>query len=201
MHTAATTRAGASIRAFALSVGLAAMLGGAAPGVSAELKDPLSPLTSAGGSILCFGRDYSPDHLARHPKQMTKSVLLAFQQGLVDVVLTSRRGAPKRIARCGWRKGAGIDTSDRKMIPNFNKAAGFDCMVTVGDSAEERGYFLIDPAPDAKSLTLFLLSPIGAESDSWARPKRQLDLGPEDRTFALTRIDPKACEPFKATVK
>jgi hypothetical protein len=41
------------------------------------------------------------------------------------------------------------------MIPNFNKAAGFDCMVTVGDSAEERGYFLIDPAPDAKSLTLF----------------------------------------------
>jgi hypothetical protein len=33
MHTAATTRAGASIRAFALSVGLAAMLGGAGPGV------------------------------------------------------------------------------------------------------------------------------------------------------------------------
>jgi hypothetical protein len=38
---------------------LAAMLSGAAPGVSAELKDPLSRLTSAGGSILCFGRDYS----------------------------------------------------------------------------------------------------------------------------------------------
>ena len=202
MHTAATTRAGAGIRAFAFSVGLAAMLGGAAPGVSAELKDPLSPLTSAGGSILCFGRDYSPDHLARHPKQMTKSALLAFQQGFVDVVLTSRRGAPKRIgAGCGWRKGAGIDTSDRKMIPNFDKAAGFDCMVTVGDSAEERGYFLIDPAPDAKSLTLFLLSPIGAESDKLGKTEGDsLDLGPEDRTFALTRIDSKACEPFKATV-
>jgi hypothetical protein len=39
MHTAATTQAGASIPAFVLSVGLAAMLGGAAPGVSAELKD------------------------------------------------------------------------------------------------------------------------------------------------------------------
>ncbi len=127
MHRAATTRAGASIRAFALSVGLAATLCGAAPGVAAELKDPLSPLTSSGGSILCFGHDYSPDHLARHPKQMTKSVLLAFQQAFVDVVLTSRRGAPKRIgAGCGWRKGAGIDTSDRKMIPNFNKAAGFN---------------------------------------------------------------------------
>jgi hypothetical protein len=203
MHTATATRAGASIRAFALSVGLAAMLGGAAPGVSAELKDPLSPLTSAGSSILCFGRDYSPDHLARHPKQPTKGVLLAFQQGLVDVVLTSRQGATKRIgAGCGWREGAGIDTSDRKMIPNFNKAAGFDCMVTVGDSAEERGYFLIDPALDAKSLTLFLLSPIGAEIDKLGKTEvDSLDLGPEDRTFALTRIDSKACEPFKATVK
>jgi hypothetical protein len=88
------------------------------------------------------------------------------------------------------------------MIPNFNKAAGFDCMVTVGGSAEERGYFLIDPAPDAKSLTLFLLSPIGAESDKLGKTEGDsLDLGPEDRTFALSRIDAKACEPFKATVK
>jgi hypothetical protein len=206
MRTAATTRAGASIRAFALSVGLATLLGKAAPGVSAELKDPLSPLsplTSVGRSILCFGHDYSPDHLTRHPKQMTKSVLLAFQQGFVDVVLTSRRGAAKRIgAGCDWRKGAGTDPSDRKMIPSFAKAAGFDCVVTVGDSAEERGYFLIDPAPDAKSLTLFLLSPIGAESDKLGQTEGDsLDLGPEDRTFALTRIDSKACEPFKPTVK
>jgi hypothetical protein len=203
MRTAARTRAGASIRTFALSSGLAAMPGGAVPGVSAELKDPLSPLTSAGGSILCFGRDYSPDHLARHPKQMTKSVLLAFQQGFVDVVLTSRRGAPKRIgAGCGWREGAKIDTSDRKMIANFSKAAGFDCIVNVGDSTEEGGYFLIDPAPDAKSLTLSLLSPIGAESDKLGKTEGDsLNLGPEDRTFALTRIDSKACEPFKATVK
>jgi hypothetical protein len=95
-----------------------------------------------------------------------------------------------------------MDTSDRKMIPNFDKAAGFDCMVTVGDSAEERGYFLIDPAADAKSLTLFLLSPIGVESDKLGNTKGDsLDLAPEDRTFALTRIDSKACEPFKATVK
>jgi hypothetical protein len=134
---------------------------------------------------------------------MTKNVLLAFQQGFVDVVLTSRQGAPKRIgAGCSWRQGAGIDTSDRKMIPNFNNAAGFDCMVTVGGSAEERGYFLIDPAPGAKSLTLFLLSPIGVESNNLGKTEGDsLDLGPEDRTFALTRIDSKACEPFKATVK
>jgi hypothetical protein len=101
MHTAGT-RAGA----FALRVGLAAMVGGGAPGVSAELKDPLSPLTSAGGSILCFGRDYSPDHLARHPKQMAKSALLAFQQGFVDVVLSPRRGAEADRRRLRLARGS-----------------------------------------------------------------------------------------------
>ena len=71
------------------------------------------------GSILCFRRDYSPEHLVQHPKQTTKSVLLAFQeQGLVTIVLSQRTGALNRIlAGCGWREGARIDTSDRKMIP------------------------------------------------------------------------------------
>lgn len=201
MRATAMTRTAMRLGAFAPRVGLAVLLSGATPVVSAELEDPLSPLTAAKGSILCFGRNYSADHLARRPKQMTKSVLLAFQQGFIDVVLTPRRGAPKRIgAGCDWREGAGVDTSGRKMIPNFNKPAGFDCMVTVGDSAEERGYFLIDPSQDGKSLTLFLTSPIGVESPApGAAEGDSLHLGSEDRSFALRRIDPKACAPFKAT--
>ena len=53
MRTAATMRAGASIRAFALSVGLAAMLGAAGPGVSAELKtrSPHSPPSDNPSSV------------------------------------------------------------------------------------------------------------------------------------------------------
>jgi hypothetical protein len=190
----------AADRSLALSLGLAAVLAAAIPATAAELKDPLS----AKGSILCFRRDYSPEHLAQHPKQTTKSVLLAFQeQGLVTIVLSQRTGAQKRIlAGCGWREGAGIDTSDRKMIPNFHKPAGFDCIVTVGDSAEEGGYALIDPAQDGKSLTLFLQSPITAEKDKPGKAKGyDLILGPDDRTFALTRIDSKACESFKATTE
>jgi hypothetical protein len=159
---------------------------------------------SAKGSILCFRRDYPAEHLMQHPKQTTRSVLLAFQeQGLVTIVLSQRMGAQNRIlAGCGWREGAGIDTSGRKMIPNFNKPAGFDCIVTVGDSAEEGGYVLIDPAQDGKSLTLFIQSPITAENDS---PRKatgyNLTLGKEDRTFALTRIDSKACQSFKAVTE
>ena len=82
------------------------------------------------------------------------------------------------------------------MIGNFNKPAGFDCIVTVGNSAEERGYLLIDPAQDAKSLTLFLQSSIAAYSGEQEKSE-DLELGPEDITFRLMRIDSKACEAFK----
>jgi hypothetical protein len=185
----------------AVSVSLAALLTLAASARSEELKDPLSPL-SANGEMLCFRRDYTPEHLAQHPAQTIKSVLLAFQhQGLVDIVLTTRRSSLKQIAAgCGWRKGAGIDTSDRKMIPDFNKSAGLDCIVTVGGSAEEGGYLLIDPAQDAKNLTLFLQSPITTFNDQPDKPKGyDLALGREDRTFALSRISANECERFRAT--
>jgi hypothetical protein len=190
-----------SRRSFALSLGLAAMLAGTVPALSAELKDPLSALTSVKGPMLCFRRDYSPAHLAQHPKQTTRSVLLAFQEGFVSIVLTPRVGARKEIgAGCDWAQGAGIDTSGHKMIPNFDKPAGFDCIVTVGNSAEERGYLLIDPAQDAKSLTLFLQSSIAADSSEQEKAE-DLERGPEDLTFKLTRIGSKACEAFKMKIE
>jgi hypothetical protein len=149
--------------------------------------------------MLCFRRDYSATHLTQHPQQMTKSVLLAFEQGFITVMLRRRSGAEKRIvAACDWRQGAGIDTSDHKMIPDFNGSAGFDCMVTVDASAEEAGYGLIDPAPDGQSLMLFLQSPIYVEGDRSSHGKGyRLALGTEDRTFALTRTDAKTCQPYK----
>ena len=184
-------------RPLVLSVGLAVMLGGTA--VAAGLNDPLSPLTTTKGSIFCFRRDYSAAHLALHPHQTTTSVLVAFEQGFVTIVLRQRTGGEKRIlASCDWRRGAGIDTSDHKMIPNFNGPAGFDCMVTVDNSAEEAGYGLIDPAQDGRSLTLFLQSPIYVEADRSSHGKGyRLRLGTEDRTFALTRTDANICQPYK----
>jgi hypothetical protein len=184
-------------RLLILGAGFAVILGGAA--AATGLKDPLSPLTTTKGSVLCFRRDYSAAHLMQHPRQMTKSVLLAFEQGPVTIVLKQRGGGEKRImATCDWRQGAGIDTSNHKMIPNFNGSAGFDCMVTVDNSAEEAGYGLIDPAPDGQSLMLFLQSPIYVEGDRSSHDKGyRLALGTEDRTFALTRTDTKTCQPYR----
>jgi hypothetical protein len=202
MNASVEGRTDRADRVLALSVGFAALLAGTMPALSADLEDPLSPLTSAKGSMLCFRRDYSSEHLAQHPTQTTKSVLLAFrEQGFdVTIVLTPRTGAPKRIAAgCAWSQRAGIDTSDRQMIPDFHKVAGFDCMATLGGgSAVEGGYLLIDPARDAKSLTLFLQSPIYAFDEKPGKARGFMKLGPEDLTFMLTRIEPKACAPFKA---
>lgn len=202
MDASVKVRTAAAARMLALSVGFAALLAGTMPALPADLEDPLSPLTSAKGSMLCFQRDYSPEHLAQHPQQTTKSVLLAFQeQGFdVTIVLTPRTGPSKRVAAgCAWSQKAGIDTSDRQMIPDFHKTAGFDCMATLGGgSAVEGGYLLIDPARDAKSLTLFLQSPLYAFDVKPGKTKGFMKLGPQDLTFALTRIEPKACAPFKA---
>ncbi len=207
MDASVEVRSVVAIRLLALSVSFAAVLAGTMPALSADLKDPLSPLTSAESSMLCFRRDYSPEHLAQHPKQTTKTVLLAFQQGYypfqqayVTIVLTPRTGAPKRIAAgCIWWEGAGIDTSGRKLFANFDKPAAFGCMVPVENTDREGGYFLIDPAPDAKSLTLFLQSPITTVPDKLSKAQDNfVTLGPEDRTFTLKRIEPKACASFKA---
>jgi hypothetical protein len=189
-------------RLLALNVRLAAILAvsltAPLPALSADLVDPLSPLAPTRESMLCFGRDYSAEHLAQHPKQTTKSILLAFQEKgrIVTVALTPRTGAARQIpASCGWRQGAGIDTSNRKIIPNFDKPAGFDCLVAVGNTDEEGGYLLIDPAQDAKSLTLFVDSPVSAANGKPGAAKPySLTLDREDRTFALTRIDAKACD-------
>ena len=184
-----------------MSLGLSAVLATTMPALAADLKDPLSPLAPAKDSLLCFGRDYSSEHLAQHPRQTTKSVVLTFQQKgrVVTLVLTPRGGAPRQIpASCGWRQGAGIDTSNRKIIPAFNKPAGFDCLVSVGNTDEEGGYLLIDPAQDSKSLTLFLQSPVSAADGKPGQAKPySLKLDPEDLTFALTRIDPNACDAFR----
>ena len=67
----------------------------------------------------------------RNIKQTARSVLLAFQEGFVSVIKPRVSGMREKVigAGCDWAQGAGIDTSGHKMIPNFGKPAGFDCIV------------------------------------------------------------------------
>jgi hypothetical protein len=159
------------------------------------------PLLAYKDSMLCFRRDYSAEHLAQHPKQTIRSVLLADQGGFINIVLTSRIGATHEIAAgCGWTPtGAGIDTSNRKMIPAFTGSAAYDCIVTVGASDVEGGYLLIEPARDATTMTVYIQSPITTVDVEYQKAMAyNLKLGSEDVTFELLRIRPEPCARFKA---
>jgi len=115
----------AADRSVALRLGCAAIIAAAIPATSAELKDPLSPPTSARGSILCFRRDYSAGHLMQHPMQTTGSVLLAFQeQGLVTIVLSQRTGAQNRILAGCVARGRRDRHLRPQDDPHFQQAGG-----------------------------------------------------------------------------
>jgi hypothetical protein len=101
------------------------------------------------------------------------------------------------VASCDWAAAnAGINTDGKPMFPRFKKHAGFTCIVIVTpESAEEGGAALIDPAPDAKSLTLYVGTTVSARRGLGARSKRlELALGPQDRAFKLMRTDPATCK-------
>ena len=165
---------------------------------SAELKDPLSPLTSAKGSISAF------DATIRQCIWRSIRSSDPIRPACLPAGLRHRRAhSAQRRAEADWSRLRLVGGSGDRYLrpqddPNFNKPAGFDCTVTIGNSAEERGYLLIDPAQDAKSLTLFLQDWITAYSGApGQRQGYDLTLGPQDRTFALTRIRSKACEAFR----
>ncbi len=77
--------------------------------------------------------------------------------------------------------------------------SGYDCIVmTSPPSAEEGGYTIIDAAPDAKSLTLFIDDPVTVQ-DSLDKDHdiKSFKLGREDRVFKLARTGQAACKPME----
>jgi hypothetical protein len=186
--------------------GLAASLCFAAPGASAErATDPLAGLLSSKSDSLCFSRTYSAAHLARHPGQLTQAVMLSFRQDAIRIMLHQNQSSQPMyvVSSCQWSERAGVNTGGKRMIAAFHGSSGFDCIVMVTRmSAEEGGYVLIDPAPDAKSLVLHIDSPVharrGLDKDA---AYSDLKLGNEDREFKLMRTKPAECKPMEDTLE
>jgi hypothetical protein len=182
--------------------GLAASLCFAAPDASAErAMDPMSGLLSSNSDSLCFSRTYSAAHLARHPRQLTQAVMLSFRQDAIRIMLRQKQSSQPMyvVSSCQWSERAGVNTEGKRMIAAFRGTAGFDCIVMVTRmSAEEGGYVLIDPAPDAQSLVLHIDSSVtaqhGLDTDA---SLSGLKLGNEDREFKLARTTPAECKPME----
>lgn len=166
--------------------------------------DPLARIVPPqDGASACYRRVYDSAHLKRNPRQQTTEALLSFKyQGNdgahIERILLTRRGNQPPLylgGSCDWNQTANIDTSGNRMIESYTKDAGYTCIALTGPgSAEEGGVFLIDLAPDGKSITLHLDDQIYAMRGEDKRGVGgYVKFGREDRVFRLTRTDDAAC--------
>jgi hypothetical protein len=168
-------------------------------------SDPLSGRLMSDTDTLCFSRIYPASHLARHPGQATAGVVLSFRRDAIRIMLRQKRvGQPSYVvATCEWSADASVDYEGKPMFPGFKQGAAFACIVMITpQSAEEGGTALIDPAPDARSLTLYLDSPVSAQRGLDRDDDLfDLKLGRQDRVFKLTRTHPDACKAMDKVLK
>lgn len=189
-------------RIFAGCLAAAALAGSGAPAGAAE--DPLTRIVAPrDGASACYRRVYDAAHLKRNPRQQTTDILLSFKYQAdgphIERILLTRRGKQPPLylgGSCEWSStDANIDTSGNRMIKSFTKRSGHTCVALTGPgSAEEGGVFLIDLAPDGKSVTLHLDDQIYAMRGEDKRGVGDyVKFGREDRVFRLTRTDDAAC--------
>lgn len=191
-----TTRSARLIAAVAASL---AMAGDA-------LADPLGTLLSKGNGSACYERIYDDAHLAKHPGQRTREMLLSLRAeggdpdgATIRIRIRQDQRDLYQLGECSFEKKANLDAMGKPLIPAFKGPSGLDCHLyasTDPGSAEEGGDFPIDLRDGATILVYFpeelaawtsLQRPVSAD---WPR------FGVEDRVFKLSRTANSACRPL-----
>lgn len=180
----------------ATALALAGMAAGA-------LADPLDTLLAKGDGAACFERVYDAAHLAKHPGQKTREMLLSLVQQEGDVtgaVLRIRIKEAKRVlyvvGDCAYAEQANLDVMGEKLIAAFKGPGGLDCHAyTSADlsSAEEGGDFPIDLRDGAAVVVYFPDALAAWRSTHQLKPADFVDFGSEDQVFKLNRTGPSPC--------
>jgi hypothetical protein len=164
--------------------------------------DPLDDLLAKGNGAACFERVYDDAHLAKNPRQKTRSVLLSLQRptGTTETVLRLRfeRTDGRRfvVGSCSWQREANLDVQGEKMIPAFKGPSGLDCHAMTsadGMSAEEGGDFPIDLRDGTHAVVHTSDSLAVWTSEDRSRPAKFADFGREDDTFRVDRTGTGRC--------
>lgn len=169
----------------------------------AALANPLDTLLARGNGSACFERVYDAAHLAGHPGQKTREMLLSLRQEERDfdgAVLRLRIREAKRVlyivGDCSYAEEANLDAMGEKLIAAFKGPDGLDCHAYVSAdlaSAEEGGDFPID-LRDGKAVVVYFPDALAAwRSVHQTKPADFVDFGSEDQVFKLNRIDPASC--------
>ena len=176
---------------------------------SQALANPFDDLTKGGGDV-CFRRVYDAAHLAKNPRQQTTSMTLWITGALngtgnVGLALTRRRDpVPVYLAAsCEW---AEYKPREKSWMKTYNKPAGAGCVtlavpdVSEVSSAEEGNGALLDPAPDGKTVTVYLNDPQIMVKRANRGRKISVELGADDLIFLLRRTGLKDCAAAKDAV-
>ena len=117
-------------------------------------------------------------------------------------------------ASCGWSVKANRDTSGRRLLKTYPREDGFACLAMYDNQvAEEAGTLMLDLARDGRTVTLHLdewgiglwgtlpeHSIQDEKTGEWKGGQPPLKLGPEDRVFRLTRVDPAECQEMEKAI-
>lgn len=173
------------------AVPLPAVAQAIAPGQEGELAKVLKPEP---GSRICFGRVYTPDHLARHPKQKVTEISFRLsyhrfppdemypqgQRNYYFAMLAKRRGNDRTLTargECssdGTGIGCGVECDGGGV--SLTRRPGDKLLVTLG----EGGWIRMTEGCDAEE---------GAVN---------LEAGEDDHEFLLSRLPASACPPYGA---
>lgn len=170
---------------------------------TSALADPLGALMAKGNGAACYERIYDDAHLAKHPGQETREMLLSLRAEGGDpdgATLRIRIRQEKRelyqLGECAFARQANLDAMGKPLIPAFKGPSGLDCHLyasTDPGSAEEGGDFPIDLRDGA---TIIVYFPDGLAA--WSSLNRPVEadfpeFGVEDRVFKLSRTGNGSC--------
>ncbi len=186
----------------ALRRGLGAALALAAS-THAALADPLETLLAKGNGAACFERVYDPAHLAKHPKQETREMLLSLRMEGADPYAATLRIRIRQksetlyiLGECAFAEKANLDIMGEKLIQAFKGPSGLDCHAYASrdlGSAEEGGDFPID-LRDGAAVVVYFPDSLAA----WSSPDGPVEadfpeFGTEDQVFRLNRTTTASC--------
>ncbi|HEX3858264.1 MAG TPA: hypothetical protein VHV58_01565 [Pseudolabrys sp.] len=181
------------------------------------LDDLIKP---AAGNSACFTRVYDADHLRKNPQQKVTSMTVWLMYGMpstpdtpisgVDfgLALTRRGDSVPAFAQggCAWDEHANIDTSNRRMFPEFKKDGGVICtMLAQPDvfdvsSAEEGAPVLFDRGKDRDTLMLYLNGGLSVVRRAERAKHLYIEAGSADHVFQLHRAPNTACAALENAV-
>lgn len=163
---------------------------------------PLSDLLAGSDGAACFERIYDDTHLAKNPKQHTRTVLLSLEEfpygkgAVIRIRFERSDGVLYIVGDCNWEAKANLDIEGKKLIEAFKGPNGLDCHALTsadGSSAEEGGDFPVD-LRDGAAINLYLPESLAAwRSLDRSGPADWIDFGNDDNVFRIGHAGADAC--------